>query len=66
MHDRQEAREGHRPGLRDHVLLGDPALEEAVGEALAERDQAGVEHEVGVERDEPRLALAPASASASP
>ena len=28
------------PGLRDHVLLGDAALEEAVGEALPERDRA--------------------------
>ena len=64
---RQEARErvdgGQHPaqrqraGLRDHVLLGDPALDEALREALAERDQPAVEVQVGVERDEPRLAL---------
>ena len=45
----------HRAGLRDHVLLGDPALEETVGIPLAEGDEPGVEAEVGVERDEPRL-----------
>ena len=57
MDDRQETAERHRAGLRDHVLLGDPALEEAVGESLAEGDEAAVEAKVGVEGDEARLAL---------
>ncbi len=57
MDDRDQAAESHRPGLRDHVLLGDPALEEAIREALAELDQPAVLAQVGVERDQPRLAL---------
>ena len=57
MADGEQAGERHRAGLRDHVLLGDPALEEALREALPERDEPGVEPQVAVERDEPRLAL---------
>ena len=39
-------------GGRDHVLLGDPALEEAVGVRELERAHAAVGGEVGVEHDE--------------
>ena len=53
-------------GLGDHVLLGDAALDEALREALAERDQPAVEVEVGVERDEPLARARPPSASAAP
>ena len=57
MHRREKAGEGHRTGLRDHVLLGDAALEKTLREALAEFDQAGVLAQVGVERHQAGLAL---------
>ena len=57
MDDRQQPGERHRAGLRDHVLLGDPALVEALREALAEGDEAAVEPQVGIEDDEPGLLL---------
>ena len=41
---------------RDHVLLGDPVLDEAVGLGELERADAAVGGEIGVEHDEPRLA----------
>ena len=43
----REARRG-----RDHVLLGDPALEEPLGIGELERAHAAVRREVGVEDDE--------------
>jgi hypothetical protein len=55
--DRQQPGERHRAGLGNHVLLGDPALVEALREALAESDEAAVEPQVGVEDDEPGLLL---------
>ncbi len=57
MDGREQPRERHRAGLGDHVLLGDPALDEALGKALAKRDEARVEIEIGVERHEPGLLL---------
>ena len=54
-------------GLRHHVLLGDAALDEALGEARrGTAIRPVVQDEVGVERDEPRVAARPASTSASP
>ena len=52
----QHASERKRPGLADHVLLGDPALDEAPGKRSRKGMRPHVEVEVGVERDEPRLA----------
>ncbi len=49
--------QGHRPRRRHHVLLGDAALEEAVGQLGAELDEARVQAQVGVERDDARVAL---------
>ena len=41
------------PGRRrDHVLLGDPALEEAFGIRQLERADPAVRREIGVEHDE--------------
>ena len=57
MDDRQQPGERHRAGLRDHVLLGDPALEEAVGKRSRNVDEAAVEAQVGVEHDQARLLL---------
>ena len=39
--DRAQAAHGHARGRGDRVLLGDADVEEAVGEALLERQQAG-------------------------
>ena len=52
-------------GRRDHVLLGDAALDEALGVRELEGAHAAVGGEVGVEDDEAR-SLAPSSTSASP
>jgi hypothetical protein len=35
--------------LRNHVLLGNPALEEPIREGIPERKQSTVQEEVGVE-----------------
>ena len=43
---------GEPGGGRDHVLLGDPALDEPVGVRELERADAAVGREVGVEDDE--------------
>ena len=55
MHGGQHPAQCQRAGLADHVLLGDPAFDEALRESLAERDQSCVEVEVGVERYQPGL-----------
>ena len=39
--DRAQAAHGHAGGGGDRVLLGDADVDEAVGEALLEREQAG-------------------------
>ncbi len=57
VHHRQEAAKRHAARLGDHVLLRDPALEEAVGKPLAKRDQAAVEDQVGVQHHQPRVAF---------
>ncbi len=57
MHHGQEASASHAPCLGNHVLLGDAALEEAIGKALAERDQPAVEYQVGVEHHQTRMTL---------
>ena len=57
MADGQKPCESHGAGLGNHVLLGDPALDEPVREAIPEGHQPAVENQVRVEGDEPRLAL---------
>ena len=47
---------GHAGGHRDHVLLGDPVLDEPVRLRELERAHAAVGGQVGVEHDEARLA----------
>ncbi len=54
--------ERHAARLRNHVHLGDAAFHEAIRELIAKRDETGVEHQVGVERDD---AVDPSAAHAS-
>ena len=71
---REERREGvddgqqpvarHSGRSRDHVLLGDPALDEAVRVGDLERARAAVRGQVGIEDDE--VARAPPRARAAP
>ena len=53
--DGQEPVTGHAGGHRDHVLLGDPVLDEPFRLCELERAHAAVGGEVGVEDDEARL-----------
>jgi hypothetical protein len=63
MHDRQRAAARHAAGHRHHVLLGDAALDEPLGEALREREEAAVLDQVGIEGQHVR-ALSPSATSA--
>ena len=53
--DGQEPVPGHARGHRDHVLLGDPVLDEPAGLRELEPAHAAVGGQVGVEHHEPRL-----------
>jgi hypothetical protein len=48
---------GEAAGDRHHVRLGGPDVEEALGELLPELHRLGRDREVGVERDDLRVAL---------
>ncbi len=52
VHDRQQAVAREAGRGRDHVLLGDPALDEAIRVRQLERTHAAVGGEVGVEDDQ--------------
>src|ERR1043166_7925507 len=51
MYDRQQAMQRHGAGLADHILLGNAALDEAIGEAVAKWNESGVQNKVAVESD---------------
>ena len=56
--DRQRAAARHAARHRHHVLLGDAALDESIGKALRERDQAAVLDQIGVEHHQVRTTIA--------
>jgi hypothetical protein len=53
--DRQHPGQRQAARLRHHVLLGNTALDESVGEPLLELQQAGVQHQVGIQRHDGRV-----------
>jgi hypothetical protein len=57
VHHREPALQREPTRLGHHVLLGDTALHEAIGEALREGNEAGIEHEIGVQSHDARVAL---------
>ncbi len=58
--DRQRAAARHAARHRHHVLLGDAALDEALGVLPRERHQAAVLDEIGVEHEQLRVPSPPA------
>ena len=52
MHDRQHAAQRHAARRRHHVLLGDPALDEAIGQLRLERLDAAIRQQIRIHHDD--------------
>ena len=54
MHDRQHAAQRHTAGRRNHVLFGNAALDEPLGQLGLERLDAAIRQQVRIQHDDVR------------